>query len=875
MLDRANAGRESPTWRKTGYQEFAIALRGGGVDPSRICIGHDRSCFADGIEKNANGGDQACFTACRSVAYTQRRARIIAETSLTLASLRSRLRGLAGYSALPILVFHRLGWTAPIHVARLVWRHIRTERRRLYELQFASMWTSQPVLADAIRWQNPASITGGRRTALFAHPDSTVTWELTLPSHARVAAWAALLPNVWNLNTGGVRFSIEVTTPDGALLRENAILVRPGTIETDRRWRRVVVRMRNDKKLDVRVTLRTTVPPGATPEYAWAVWGDPQIERDRSPLEMTRFVRSSLAEHGVAGALLGLRVDLKGHAEDVLRYQRWVMKHTPDSQALAALATRIASLPLQPKISVLMPVYNTDPRWLRAAIDSVRAQIYANWELCIADDASTSPSTVAVLDEYAKDQRIQIVRRATNGHISAASNDALALATGDYIALLDHDDVLTPDALAEIVSEINAHPDSDVIYSDEDKLSVSGKRCDPFFKPDWSPEHFLGQMYTCHLTVARASLMREVGGFRVGLEGAQDYDLWLRMIARTSRIRHVPKILYHWRKIPGSAAAVVDAKPYALDNAARALSDHARSIGLDASVEPGLAPGMWRVRRRIKGHPDVTIVIPTAGRSAPLRGKQVDLLGHAVRSIVDKTTWPNYRLLIVDNGDLTAETLTAIERVPHRRVTYMQPPGPFNLAHKINFAVQHAETDYFVIFNDDIEIITPDWIEGLLEYIQDPAIGAVGCKLRFPDGRLQHVGVVTGITIAAHLFHQAPADAFGWNGGAMTVRNYSVVTGAVMMTRREAWDRVDGFDERLRIDFNDVDYCLKLRDAGYRIVFTPFVECYHHESGSFGARQQNPEDIAVMQRKWGETLDRDPYYNPNLTRQSPDCRLPD
>jgi GT2 family glycosyltransferase len=262
---------------------------------------------------------------------------------------------------------------------------------------------------------------------------------------------------------------------------------------------------------------------------------------------------------------------------------------------------------------------------------------------------------------------------------------------------------------------------------------------------------------------------------------------------------------------------------------------------------------------------------------AEQRGTMVDLLPQAIRAIVDKTTWPHYQLLIVDNGDLRPETVASIDmlldKVPHRRVTYRTPTGPFNFSHKLNFAVSHCDTELFVIYNDDIEMITPSWIEGLLEFAEDPSVGAVGCRLMFPDGRLQHVGVVTGVNgVAAHLFHQADPANMGWNGGAITVRNYSAVTGAVMMTKLTAWHRVGGFDECLRIDFNDVDYCLKLREAGFRSVYTPYVEAYHHESGSFGARQQNPDDIANMVRKWGATLDRDPYYNPNLTKDHIDCR---
>jgi GT2 family glycosyltransferase len=773
-------------------------------------------------------------------------------------------------ATLPLVALQRLGWTAPFQVVGMGWRHARTARERLYKHPFAAQSSSQPVLADAIRWLNPASAPRGKRTVLFAHPVSAVTWKVTLQPDARVAAWGGLLPDVWTKNTGGVRFTLELETADGRLIDRRQRDVYGG------RWRRLVVHARNRDVVDVRVTLRTTIPDGINSAWAWAVWGDPQIEYDRPPREMIRVVSEQIRGRGLVGAMLAM-YGLNNAAENALSYQRWVSEHTPDRSALDRLAADVAALPVQPTISIVMPVFNTDPRWLRAAVESVRAQVYPNWQLCIADDASTDAATIACLKEFAGDARIRVVHRSSNGHISAASNDALALATGDFIALLDHDDELTPDALAEMVKAINQTPTADVLYSDEDKITTGGVRCDPFFKPDWSPEHFLGQMYTCHLTMARTSLVRDVGGFRLGVEGSQDYDLWLRMIERTAHVHHVPKVLYHWRKIPGSAAAEAKAKPYALENTQRILQEHADRAGIDADVVPGLATSLFHVRRRIHGSPPVTVVIPSAGRMAEQRGAMVDLLPQAIQAIVGKTTWKNYRVLIADNGDLRPETVGAVDKllaeVPHRRVTYQMPPGPFNFSHKLNFAVSHCDTERFVIYNDDIEMITPSWIEGLLEFAEDPQVGAVGCRLMFPNGRLQHVGVVTGVNgVAAHIFHQGDPAYTGWNGGSITVRNYSAVTGAVMMTKRSCWNLVGGFDEGLRIDFNDVDYCLKLREKGYRSVYTPFVEAYHHESGSIGARQQNPEDIAAMTRKWGATLDRDPYYNPNLTKDHIDCR---
>jgi len=768
------------------------------------------------------------------------------------------------------LIFRRVSQIRTARVLLRLWRRVRWDSDLLYQVAVASQSSSLPV-QSAIRWLHGA-VPPGVRSALFAHPDSEVKWRITLPSSGRVGALVGLMPEVWTKNSGGARFTVVIETLDGKRLNERQLDVYPGSRPGDRPWRRLTVRAGNRSPLNAFVTLRTSVPNGTNTAYAWAVWGDPQIERPRPLLDMVRVLATDIRERGVLGALRQPAVSALP-AESALIYQTWVAANTPDAGELVRLAARAAALPQAPRFSVIMPVYNTDPRWLHAAIESVRAQVYPHWELCIADDASQSEATRRCLAEYAGDARIRMMRRAENGHIAAASNDALALATGDYVALLDHDDELSPDALAEMAVAIAEHRDIDILYSDEDKLDADGRRCDPFFKPDWSPEHFLGQMYTCHLTVMRRALINEIGGFRSGFDGTQDYDLWLRMISRTSRIHHVSRVLYHWRKIPGSAAAAVDAKNYALENMKRALQEHADRNVLNADVVPGLSLGLFRVKRRISGSPDVTICIPSAGRSADLRGRPVDLLAHAVRHIVEQTTWPHYRILIADNGDLKRETIAALEGLPHRRITYPLPSGPFNFSRKIDYLVERCETEYFVVFNDDIEMITPDWIEGLLEYAQDPAVGAVGCKLRFPDGRLQHVGVVTGVCgIAAHLFHQAPGDSLGWNGGSITPRNYSVVTGAVMMTKKSIWDRVGGFDPAMRIDFNDVDYCLKIRNAGYRLVYTPFVEAYHHESASFGVRQQNPDDIRNMEERWGDTLLRDPYYNPNLSLDHIDCR---
>jgi GT2 family glycosyltransferase len=335
----------------------------------------------------------------------------------------------------------------------------------------------------------------------------------------------------------------------------------------------------------------------------------------------------------------------------------------------------------------------------------------------------------------------------------------------------------------------------------------------------------------------------------------------------------VPAILYHWRKAEGSTAASGLAKQWAIDAGERALVDHVMRTGRNAVVVPGPLPGLYRIRHRIARRPLVSIVIPTAGHPREVGGRSVNLLANCLRSIAQKTTYQPIELVIADDGSLCDEAAAFLETVPHRLV-HFEYTAPFNYATKLNFAVSHSHGEHVVLLNDDIEVITPEWIEAMLEYSQQDEIGAVGAKLLYPDGRLQHIGVVMGVCgLAAHAFHSHPGSAPGYGGSALIVRNYSAVTAACMMTRRALYDRLGGFDERFGSDFNDTDYCLRLGRDGFRIVFTPHAELYHFESASFGARTWNVADLATMRREWAEVCERDPYYNPNLTRDFTDYRL--
>jgi glycosyltransferase involved in cell wall biosynthesis len=520
-----------------------------------------------------------------------------------------------------------------------------------------------------------------------------------------------------------------------------------------------------------------------------------------------------------------------------------------------------AAMSNPPLISVLLPVYNVQIPFLRLAIESVLRQTYPQWELCIADDASTSSGVRAALEEYARrDARIKLTLRPERGNISAASNSALASATGEYVALLDHDDELAEQALFRVAQAVAADRSLDMIYSDEDKLEPDGRHVDPFFKPDWSPEYFLTCMYTCHLGVYRTALVRELGGFRGAFDTAQDYDLALRVVARSTRIHHVPDVLYHWRKLPNSTARSYLAKPQAHETAGRALESYLQAIGRQGTVESGMVTGLHRVRFTIVGRPKISIVIPSASRPARIRRKDTTFIGNCVKSIRRKTTYKNYEIIAVDNDDMPPRLHRELDGWGVRCLSFTDE---FNLASKMNLGAAKADGDFLVFLNDDVEVITPDWLESMLEFSQLPEIGAVGAKLLFPDGRLQHVGVVLLDGDPIHPYYGDPGNDIGYCGGNLGTRNFSAVTGACLMTRAELFHDLAGFDERFSLNYNDIDYCLRLIAAGRRVVFTPFAELYHYEgatkSGIFA------HELAAFKNRWGHKLNGDPYYNPNLS----------
>jgi GT2 family glycosyltransferase/SAM-dependent methyltransferase len=534
-----------------------------------------------------------------------------------------------------------------------------------------------------------------------------------------------------------------------------------------------------------------------------------------------------------------------------------------------------------PTISAIVPVYNPPPDCLEKAIQSVRQQTYPLWQLCLADDGSTDPRIAPILRKHAAaDPRIVVSFAEKNGGISAASNRALDRATGDFIALFDHDDELAPHAFFKMAEAIRANPQADFFYSDEDKITMEGTHIDPFFKPDWSPDFFLSCMYTCHLGVYRRALVEKLGRFRSEFDTAQDYDLALRFVStiqndqrdgglpESHRIVHVPDVLYHWRMLPGSTALTARAKPKAEETARRAVDSYLQRVNKPGRAERGSAVGLHRVRYEIQGRPKVSIVIPTAGRRCTIRGKETWYALHCVESIRKQTTYDHYEIVVVDNDDLHPQLARSLDALGVRRIPFTEP---FNLSVKMNLGVAKSEGDYVILLNDDTEVQTPDWIEAMLEVGQWPEVGAVGAKLLFEDGRLQHAGVTFVDRVPLHHFYAAPGDYPGYWHGNLLIRNYSAVTGACVLVRTDDYHAVGGFDPEFPLNYNDIDMCLKLRRRGLRIVYQPHAILSHFESASKDGIFQ--EEIDRFVAKWGNEFACDPYYNPNLTKVHGDYRL--
>jgi GT2 family glycosyltransferase len=510
----------------------------------------------------------------------------------------------------------------------------------------------------------------------------------------------------------------------------------------------------------------------------------------------------------------------------------------------------------------------------------VLAQSYPHWELCIADDASTADHIRPVLRDYIdRDCRVRVVYRQQNGHISEASNSALAIATGEYVGLLDHDDELAEHALLFMVQALLARPGARIAYSDEDKVSDDCTRYDPHFKSDWNPDLLFSQNYVSHLGVYERALLNHIGGFRTGVEGSQDHDLVLRCLPYLDnhQIVHVPRVLYHWRAVEGSTARGSGEKGYTADAGRKALQDYFRDNGpAGVRVSEGLAPNSYRVQWPVpEPAPLVSLLIPTRDRK--------DLLEVAVRSILEKTTYPHYEILILDNGSVEPETLSFFEQVQQQdsRVRVVEYDYPFNYSAINNFGVEHAHGSIVGLVNNDIEVISEGWLQEMVAHACREDVGCVGAKLYYSNDTIQHAGVILGLGgVAGHSHKHFDRHHPGYFHRLQLVQNLSAVTAACLLVRKDVYTSVGGLDEtNLQVAFNDVDFCLRVREAGYRNVWTPYAELYHHESVSRG-KEDSPEkirrfqgEIRYMQDRWDGLLQADPCYSPNLTLNREDFSI--
>lgn len=661
--------------------------------------------------------------------------------------------------------------------------------------------------------------------------------------------------NVWRI---AARQRRRLAAPDAAKALRKALLLAPATPEC------------------LGLAARSGGPAGrgAAARWWWTTAGlEPGLEHARALIAEGRAetaieVLEAIETEGPASEALALALGAACRAAGrslerpvVTRYEAWIEAAEPSAPAPFEGGTG------DPLVSILMPVYNPVPDHLAAAIASVERQTAGNWELCIADDASTDRRIAGLLAEAeARDRRIRVVRRAENGHISAASNSALAIARGAFVGLLDHDDEFAPDAVATVTAALRAAPALDLIFSDEDKIDGEGRRYSPHFKPAWDPDLSLVSNYICHFTVLRRSLVEAAGSFRLGLEGSQDHDLVQRVAELTEpgRIAHIPRVLYHWRADGLSTALSLDAKPYAMEATGRVIRDALARRGISARVER--RDGHWRLIRPLPSPaPRVGVIVPTRDR--------LDMLRRCVDGVLAGTDYPGIELVVVDNGSVEATTLGYLDALAKReRVTVLRDDGPFNFSRLCNLGAAATDAAMFCFLNNDVEPLTRDWLETMVGEVARPEIGLVGAKLLYPDGRVQHAGVIlSGAQVARHVHLGLPAKDAGYWGRASNPQRFAAVTGAAMVLRREVFESVGGFDESFAVDFGDIDLCLRIGETGKAVLWTPYARLIHHESASRGtfmtpekAERYERERVLMLER-WGGRLFADPAHNPNLT----------
>lgn len=571
-----------------------------------------------------------------------------------------------------------------------------------------------------------------------------------------------------------------------------------------------------------------------------------------------------------------LRVIDKITGRDSISYERWYKRHCPTEAILKK--QREYKFPFQPKISIVIPLYKTPQNYLNELITSIKAQTYTNWELCLSDGSGENSPLKAVLMKYeAEDGRIKVVYNKSALQISENTNAALKIATGDYIAFADHDDVIAPNALYECVYELNTDSSIDMIYTDEDKIDMSGKEhFMPHFKSDFNIDMLRSTNYFCHLVVVKREIFEKVGPLNSEFDGAQDFDFVLRCVEKCSNIKHIPKILYHWRAHKDSTAENPESKDYAFKAGARAVQAHYDRVGLKAKVEETKYKGIYRTKYILQEEPLISIVIPNKDH--------VDDLEKCISSIEKKSSYKNYEIIVVENNSTENETFeyykTLEEKYTSVKVIFWKGKG-FNYPSINNYGAECAKGEYLLFLNNDTEIVNENCLEELLGYCMRDDVGAVGARLYYEDGTIQHAGVVVGLGgVAGHAFVCCSKEDPGYFGRIQMAQDYSAVTAACILVKRSVFEVVKGFDEKYAVAFNDVDLCMKIRKAGYLIVYNPYAELNHYESKSRGYEdteekvQRFNSEVALFESRWGDFLEKgDPYYNPNLTLDKNDFSL--
>lgn len=779
------------------------------------------------------------------------------------------------------------------------------EAKELAPLELEAGIRKFEMVSAMERFQDPDQIRGERITASVRLPESLKNYEkLTiyadLPEGKK--RWFAISVRELEKKRGKPQFYMEEEKVEQGSLRLRGWVAAPQSVRIrfyDDTKQRIPIDAQRTARVDVEQLYEEMENPEkngfyveipqVSGKYLYVVFysGDTKAIY-RVPLKKTEILGKKLRKYAKKGfqywraqggtALVGKVVSkVRTVSTREIPYQKWIEKHLPTKRELEK--QRKTRFDYEPKISVVVPLYKTPEKYLRRLIASMEEQTYSNWELCLSDGSGENSPLEGILREYAaKDERIQVIFNEKALQISENTNAGIQAATGDFLAFADHDDELTPHALFACVKAMNDHPGIQVLYSDEDKMTMDGhKLFQPHFKPDYNPDLLCTVNYICHFFVVSRKVLDQVGLLRKEYDGAQDYDLIFRCVeaVKEEEIYHIPKILYHWRSHEESTAENPESKAYAFDAGKRAIEAHYERTGIRGKVLQGEFLGLYRTKFLRDYDPLISIIIPNKDH--------IEDLKRCMDSIEEKSTYRNYEYIIVENNSTEPETFQYYKELeasnPKAKVVYWD--GEFNFSAINNYGAAFAKGEYFLLLNNDTEIINPDCLEELLGYCMRKDVGAVGARLYYEDDTIQHAGVVIGFGgIAGHCFVLQPRGTTGYCHRIICAQDYSAVTAACMMVKRAAYEQVGGLSEELKVAFNDIDFCMKLRKEGYLIVYNPYAELYHYESKSRGL-EDTPEkvarfnrEIAIFEKRWPDILrDGDPYYNPNLTLKSQDFSL--